>query len=258
MYITIITDCKDDNAKTRQTTRLSTLFSQPINFIGVDSDLEASGNLIDIIDASNSEEGIILVNVAPRHKEAKKWENGTPFGYFHYKNTLIISSIDGLTLSLVKKFNLTESINLMGIPEVLKSLLKQNIIDQNLYEHIVHTQFRSFEFVPRVAKWLSEDIKIPSTKYSLTEIKDAPNAIWWIDNFGNCKTTLTKNDIEVSEDINTKVGKLKYYSRLKLVPDDTPAIITGSSGIENNRFLEIVVQGKSAKEILSLKSGQEI
>ncbi len=251
-FVTVITDCYDDNARGRQTTRLTTLFKLPINFIGVNSDLEAAGNLIDTLDAAGDTNGIIIVNVAPRHKDAKKWENGTPFGYFYYKNILVISSIDGLTLSLVKKFNLVTEINLMDISSVLKSLLSENIIDQTLYKHVVHTQFRSFEFLPRVAKWLSNGINIPIENYFLENVNECPNTIWWIDNFGNCKTTLVKQELD---QINLK---LNYYDRLNLVPDDEVAIITGSSGINQNRFLEIVAQGKSAKDILNLKLGQEI
>jgi len=179
MFITVITDCQDDNAFGRQTTRLSQYFQYPITTVGVKNDLEAAGNLIDILDASEGSEGTVLVNVAPRHKEAKRWENGTPFGYFYYKNTLVISSIDGLTLSLVKKFSLVESINLMDIPTVLE------------------------------------------------------------------------NEISL-------LGGLNFYPRLKDVPDNEVALITGSSGLWEKRFLEIVVQGGSAANILKIKSGQAI
>ena len=97
MFVTLITDCKDDNALGRSTTRLSTLFDCNITTIGVngwDADLEAAGNLIDMLDASEGKKGVILVNVAPRHKSGKKWPNGTPFGYFHYKDTLVVISVD--------------------------------------------------------------------------------------------------------------------------------------------------------------------
>src|SRR5581483_8871590 len=161
MFITLITDCADDNALGRSTTRLSTLFSCPITTIGGNSDLEAAGNLIDALDAAGGQKGVILVNVAPRHKEAKKWPNGTPFGYFFYQETLVVASIDGLTLTLVKKFGLIDQINLMDIPTVVNTLAKNDVISKELAEHIIHTQFRSFEFLPRVAKWLIDGVQIP-------------------------------------------------------------------------------------------------
>lgn len=257
MFVTLITDCKDDNALGRSTTRLATFFECHITTVGVNSDLEASGNLIDVLDAAGGEKGVVLVNVAPRHQEAKKWPNGTPFGFFYYKETLVVASIDGLTLSLVKKLGLVDKINLMDIPEVVTTLADKKIISQELATHIIHTQFRSFEFLPRVAKWLTSKVPIPYNLYPITLIPDAPESIWWIDNFGNCKTTLVEKDVNFSEGQKktNKAGEFICYNRLKDVPNDRPALIIGSSGLEDNRFLEIVVQGGSASQTFNLKSG---
>ncbi len=257
MFVTLITDCRDDNALGRSTTRLSTLFDCHIATVGVESDLEAAGNLIDILDAANGEKGVILVNVAPRHKEAKKWENGTPFGYFYYKNTLVVSSIDGLTLSLAKKFRLVDNINLVDIPQVLEFLLQKRVITETVYHHIRHTQFRSFEYLPRVARWILDGPDLPIQNYSVENIADIPNRVWWIDNFGNCKTTIMEQELNPKEKevIETKIGKFVFYHRLKNVPDNNKAIISGSSGLEDKRFLEIVIQGKSAAKELGLKTG---
>ena len=266
MFVTLITDCKDDNALGRSTTRLSALFPNThITTMGVNSDLEAAGNLIDALDASEGKKGVLLVNVAPRHKTGKKWPNGTPFGYFycgagasaHYQKTLI-ASIDGLTLSLVKKFGLVEEIKLIDIPEVVTKLAQDKTITKELADRIIHTQFRSFEFLPRVAKWLSDDLFIPHNAYPISQIPDCPQAIWWIDNFGNCKTTLIEQDINFKEgqNVQTKFGNFKCCLRLKDVPDDQAAIIIGSSGLENKRFLEIVIQGQSAAKILNLTTKQ--
>lgn len=263
MFVTLITDCKDDNALGRSTTRLSTLFECNVTTIGVngwDADLEAAGNLIDMLDASEGKKGVILVNVAPRHKSGKKWPNGTPFGYFHYKETLVVISVDGLTMSLVKKLGIVNHVNVMDIPTVMKYLKQQRIVAKDLVEHISHTQFRSFEFLPRVAAWLAEGIEIPSEKYPLKNVPHVPKAIWWIDNFGNSKTTLLPEDIGFKAGKLVIIGdlKLKSYNRLKDVPEGKPALIIGSSGLDEKRFLEIVVQGKSAEKELNLKSGQEI
>ena len=51
MFTTFINDCKDDNARARQTSRVGSLLKTNLSFIGVDSDLEAGMQLIDIIDA---------------------------------------------------------------------------------------------------------------------------------------------------------------------------------------------------------------
>ncbi len=263
MFAAILTDCKDDNALGRSQVRLSQYVSCPITTVGVngwDADLEAAGNLIDLLDASEGKPGVIIVNVAPRHKSGKKWPNGTPFSYFHYKETLVVAAIDGLTLSLIKKLGIVDHVNLMDIPTVLSSLKDQGVIDQYLVDHISNTQFRSFEFLPRVAGWILDGLEIPYDKYSLTEVEDAPNAVWWIDNFGNIKTTLLPTEVgfKTGGKISTKFGDLSCYDRLKDVPDEQEALIIGSSGLAENRFLEIVVQGISAEKHFSITSGQDI
>lgn len=263
MFAAIITDCKDDNALGRSTVRLSQYVQCPITTVGVngwDADLEAAGNLIDLLDASEGKPGVIIVNVVPRHKGAKKWPNGTPFAFFHYKETLIVAAIDGKVLSLIKKFGLVDHVNIMDIPTVLESLEERGVITQEVVDHISNTQFRSFEFLPRVAGWLLDGLEIPAEKYMLTNVEDAPNSVWWIDNFGNVKTTLLESDVDfkVGEKVETKIGELVCYYRLKDVPDEEKALIIGSSGLGEKRFLEIVVQGVSAEKELSIISGQTI
>jgi len=113
--VTIINDCRDENAKGRQVTRAISLLKCPVSFIGVENDLEASGNLIDTMDALGESAGVILVNVAPRNGKGRKWGNGSPFGYFRYKKIIVVSSIDGLTLSLVKKLKLIKFVNILDL-----------------------------------------------------------------------------------------------------------------------------------------------
>lgn len=248
MNITIINDCKDENAEGRQLARVNSIFKCSANFIGVSSELEASGNIIDILDANGENQGVILVNVAPRNGKAKKYQNGTPFGYFWYKKTLVVSSIDGFTLSLVKKLCLTKIINVLDISKTLDILIENKLLSPHLKNHIINSQFRSYDFLPRVAFYIFKNKEIKSNKIRVEIIPDAPIAIWYVDNFGNCKTTILLNEINKKEGkfIEKKFDKLKYYPRLKDVPDKTAAVITGSSGLGEKRFLEIVIQGDNA------------
>lgn len=256
MFVTIINDCLDDNSFARQATKVAVLFGCPVNTVGVKSDLEAAGNLIDTLDAGEGKEGVILVNVAPRHGQAKKHSNGTPFGYFYYKQTLVIASIDGLTLSLVKKLKLVNEIRLLDIPDVCKWLEENSYINKAAFEHIIHTQFRSLEFLPRVAFWLKNSLDLPYKRLPIGWISDAPTAIWWVDNFGNCKTTLLLKDLNFKEGeiVATEFGDFKCRLRLQDVPDGEAAIIIGSSGLKDSKFLEVVIQGKSAHEALKLNT----
>jgi hypothetical protein len=257
MNTIIINDCRDANAAGRQVARAASLLGGPVSFVGVQNDLEAAGNLIDILDALEENPGVILVNVAPRHGKAKKWPNGTPFGYFWYKNILVVTTLDGLTLSLVKKFKLTEFVTILDIPNTLNDLIKAKILKENQRDSIINTQFRSYDFTPRAAAFLLKEKELKGEKLNINEIEDAPKAIWWIDNFGNCKTTLPQE--EYSKDkFSDKFSKLNFFERLKDVPDKTPGIIVGSSGIEDKRFLEIVVQGESATKNLNISVGDVV
>ncbi|MFH1253636.1 MAG: hypothetical protein V1664_04910 [Candidatus Uhrbacteria bacterium] len=258
MNITIINDCRDANAAGRQIARATALLNGPVSFIGITSDLTAAGNLIDTLDALEENPGVILVNVAPRNGAAKKWKNGTPFGYFWYKKILVLASIDGFTLSLIKKFGLAETINVFDIPEVLNYLVANNVLPKELETYITSTQFRSYDFLPRAAAFLINGQKLPTTPLSITEIPDVPPAVWWIDNFGNGKTTLLPEDLKNQTSLTTKFGSLPYFERLKDVPDKTTAVITGSSGLGEKRFLEIVVQGESAEKKFNLVIGEDI
>lgn len=260
MLITIINDCRDQNALSRQAIRTAALVGHPVHAIGVTSDIEASGNLVDMLDASEDKPAVVLVNVAPRNGKAKKWPNGTPFGYFRLQNALIITTIDGHSLSLVKKLNLVEDLHIVDVPEVIDYAVSEKLLPQELHDRIIISQFRSYDFMPRLAQWLTENIAIPSQPHDLKEVPELTHMVWWVDSFGNCKTTVLPEDIafEPGKTLETKIGSLSCYSRLKDVPNDQPGIVVGSSGYGANRFLEIVIQGKSAANHFSLQSGSKI
>ncbi|MFZ2193760.1 MAG: SAM hydroxide adenosyltransferase [Candidatus Moraniibacteriota bacterium] len=256
MIVTIINDCSDDNAVGRQVTRTSSILQCPVNYIRVNNEIEAAGNLIDALDALEERQGVILVNVAPRDAKAKKWKNGSPFGYFKYKNALIISTIDGLSLSLVKKLKLTNFINNLNIPVVVESLFKKGYITAEQKEYIINTQFRSFDFLPRIAEYIIKEKEVESDLIAIEEFAEIGEVIWWIDNFGNCKTTFLEE--ELPDNIIIKETYISHYKRLKDVPDKQAAFITGSSGLEKMRFVEIVVQGGSAKNYFDLSVGDKL
>lgn len=154
MFTALINDCRDDNARGRQALRVTQLFDCTPICVGVKNDREAAGNLVDLLDAAQGEPGVILVNVAPRHGEVKKWVNGTPFGAFWYQKTLVVSSVDGVTLSLARERSLISSFSLFDLPTVMAWAEKQHLLPSLQTEAVVHTQFRSYEFLPRVAVWL--------------------------------------------------------------------------------------------------------
>lgn len=270
MFTTIITDCKEENEKGRQITRYHQLGLGPATLVGVDSNLglaatiESAGNLIDILDASNGRPGVIVSNVAPRGYKEEDGENGTEFSYFWHNETLVIATIKGYNLSLIKKLHITETVRLAKLDVVLENAVFSGLLDENIARHILNSQFRSFDYVPRLARWIVDQEMLPTFPLSLQQIKDIPNAVWCIDAFGNAKTTILSNEVDFKEGqtIQTSLGELTFYNRLKNVPHGEPGMYIGSSGFEDKRFLEIAVQSadieNSAKNAFGLKVGTEI
>lgn len=239
----------------RQALRVASLFGgHYIDKIGVKSDLEAAGCLIDALDALGAREGgLVLVNVAPRHGKAKKWPNGSPFGYFHYYHTLVLASIDGLTLSLAKKLGCLTEINVFFVPAVTQVMAQHGLIPKKSIERINNSQFRSFDVIPHVAYCLLKGIRIPSVVTLVEEIvPDPPKAVWYVDCFGNVKTTILPEEVNFLkiDKLETRVGVLPCYHHLVDVPDGQVALVDGSSGLEDKRFLEIVAPGGKAAEML--------
>lgn len=262
--VTIINDCTDDNARMRQEMRTtSALDGLSIVYLGVPkfSSIAASGNLIDALDAAVQHPGIIMVNVAPRHGDAKRFKNGTPFGYFYYNGSLIIASVSEATLAMVKKLKLVETIRVLDIEEVLPIFAKAGVILEKHVPWILKTQFRSFNFVPRIAEYLAfHKPELPGEDFPLSEIADEPATVWWIDNFGNLKTSLIEADVDFKEGgkLTTVWGDFPFYNRLSDVPNGEFGCIVGSSGVGRSRFLELVVQGKSAEEKFGARIGDKL
>ncbi len=284
-----VNDCADDDARTRLTARSSEILGRNAGFIGVEDDLAGGVGIITALDAldgasdpkTRKHKNVILANVAPREGEAaKKYENGSPFCYFWHGNTLVVTTVDGLALSLVKKFNLTDAVQVLDTNATLAVLKRKGMISVDDEKRIRETQFRSYEFSPRIASYLLRYHDIPSAeRKDIKEIPDAPQAVWQVDKFakyGNAKTTLLSEDVFSPEivhalksgngngskdsvgSLKTKFGTLPVYRRLKDVPTSNVAVIVGSSGLGDKRLLEIVVQGGSAGKKFGLSAGNTI
>lgn len=260
MFVTIINDCRDANAFGRQATRAASLFGCAVHTLAVGGEIEAAGNLVDALDAGDGRKGVVLANVAPRHGAAKRWPNGTPFGWFRYGETIVAASVDGLMLSLAKKLGVIDGLRVFDIPEVMAAAAAHRLLPRETADYVVTTQFRSLEFLPRVAAWLSQGYDIPSAPLDLSAVADAPDAVWWVDNFGNCKTTVLPDDLDAFRDAEAIAGlaSLAHYDRLKDVPDGEAAFVTGSSGLGRNRFIEVVIQGGNASQRFGLRSGKPL
>ena len=124
---------------------------------------------------------------------------------------------------------------------------------------IANSQFRSYEYLPRLAKWLTDKKDVPSNEIEVPDLEAA--YVWCTDRFTenpeetvNCKTTA----LELSEIIDERLRQLPFYERLADVPRGEAAIVRGSSGYQTKRFLEVIVQGGSAAKTFDLKVGSKI
>lgn len=257
--IAYISDCRDENTKGRLCTRVASYFTGNVTFVGVRNEYEAGLNLVDVIDAYDGGKGIIFANVAPRHGKAKRWENGTPFGHLRFGDLDIFTTIDGFVLSLLQKLSGKKlEIAVYDIPPTVE---KMNL-DEELRDKIRKTQFRSFEYLPRLAREIMAGVKLPSERFA--EVPNMPNATCWADCFGNVKTSLLPEEIgfeigkKITLQINGQPVELLCFERLKDIPDGLVGLTVGSSGLGEKRLLEIMAQGSSATQKLGIESGMEI
>ena len=233
---TIITDCTDNNAEVRQELRFESLFGIKPSFLGVGKyapDIEAAGNLLDQLEAlrnlpvsrRDKTQVVVLVNVAPRGDAVKqKWDNGTPFCYARLGDTLVVSTYAGQALGLAKTHGLIDTIELLDMPTVTKAAVEWGELTEAQAERINHTQFRSLEFLPLVAYWLSTGRPVPSKEVEIDSLKAEKGLVWCTDNFVKAKTTL------LPEDVNFADGKTVTLA------DGTSAVcckrLAGETGLE--------------------------
>lgn len=276
----IITDCSDQNARSRQELRFTELFGSKPTFLGVGADVvlgegnkaadvEAAGNLLDLLDAINlpdnlksKRQTVVLVNVAPRGGKTKEiWENGTPFCYFRVNGTLVVSTFARRCLSLIRDLGQIESVELLDVPTVTEAAVEWGDLTADHAQRINDTQFRSFEFMPLVARWLCDGRPVPSISQPLKDIPAIDPSVWCVDSFGNVKTTLRPQDIDFEEGKVIELAdgdKVTCYTRLADVPRGVSAIVIGSSGYGPDRFLEVVIQRGNASKQHSLSIGSPV
>lgn len=259
---TIINDCRDPDAMMRQSVRITSLLGCGVVPTPVRTDFEASHELVNALDAAKGDErAVVFANVAPRNGHSRKWGNGTPFVYFEVENTLVLASVEGNTLSLAKKLGLLPNpLQLLEVKEVMLSLISQGKVEREEGEAIIHSQFRSFTFLPLAASFILSGENLPTTEYDAELIPEAEAWVVYKDNFGNCKTSLLPEDVEFTEGkvVRTRFGEFPCIPHLADVPDGETALTIGSSGYGEKRLLEIVINGDFAAKRLGIRIGAHI
>lgn len=248
IIIEVNTDCIDpENALIRQTLRYKSLFPHAeITFNKLShGDIPLLAGIIDKIDATSfgAVKHLIVCNVAPRTE--KRYDNGGPFCYVHIGNATIIGTPEAFVL--LRKLGIIKTVQQTDVRTVCTAFLSEAFE----VDRIARSQFRSFDYVPLLALWLSEGKTIPCLSLIL-ENEPIKEQVWLRDNFGNLKTTITSSEIEahvkkgkVKSAINGRKREFPFYERLSEVPLGVTAFIVGSSGYGESRFVELVAQGRA-------------
>lgn len=272
-FVGVITDCNDE-AMVAMTARLASWLDctaiPPIGVEGEHQDLQASHHLVRMLDATCGRPGVFLVNAAPRDAaEQAGYENGAPFGYFFYGKTLVVSTMHGRTLSLVKKLGIATTIRVVSIADVLKVAVEHGELNAETALRVENTQFRGFEFGPRLVEWLTRDCdtgesidwEVPSIEQDLSPTL-VGFAACYIDNFGNVKTNILPEqfDLKAGDTIQTAVRAkpIQYRHYFHDVKIGETAFVTGSHGINEQRLLELVIRKGRAADKYNVKVGDPI
>lgn len=264
--VTVVTDCSDANAAMRQKSRLATLFpGAHITVCGAQEDAAIALNVVDAVDAilgspTREAQGIVIANGAPRNGAQP---NGSRFGWCDLRHegrrVLLITTVDGSALSLLLRI---ADLN----PQVFATATAVSAI--GLSSRLLRPQFRSYEIVPAVAWHLARGGDLPSHSLEHSIPWLPYSQVAWVDNFGNCKTTIMARDVpwmqpgkEVGVTINAS-DRIAFtcYDTLTDAPVGELAIVVGSSGLgdRDTRFLELVIKMGSCAERLGLRVGVPI
>ncbi len=257
MKIHVFTDCVDKkNAKKRQIERYESLFpgaKVKCKKLNSKNYVPVLTGAIDVMDAVRfgAVPYIFIFNIASRTET--QYKNGAPFCFAKLGRSLIIGT--PWSFCMLKKLGVLNEVHITDVFEVCK-----NFVTKAEARRIAESQFRSFDYVPFLAKWLSENKNVPSKilKLSKVEIKEQ---VWHIDCFKNAKTTIPNSFLKGRKNgtfVKTEYGQLPFYRRLADVPVGTLAITQGSSGYSKFRFAEIVINGGKAAKRLGLKVGSEV
>ncbi len=202
---------------------------------------------------------VVFCNAAPRGKNGDA--NGAPFCYATIGNTLIIGHLE--TFFPLVNTGIIREIKKVDVLDVCTRFLSDEA------ERIAKSQFRGFDFLPLLAKWILDGKMVPSKSIILEKRKEY--RIWYNDVFANSKTTILYEDMPKFQ--NGDLVKLRsggksfelpcYHSlaeapNLDAVGEKTLALVKGSSGIFDKRFMEVIEKGGRAAERVAFQKGSQL
>ena len=137
--------------------------------------------------------------------------------------------------------------------------MKQDgFVPEELVDEVVGSQFRSYEFVPRLCAYIFAGHRVCSTEVPVSSAAKPFAKVAYIDCFGNCKTTVRADEVCSRGTVPTAWGELPYFEHLKDVPVGEAAVIRGSSGLPGKRLAEVVVNGGNAAQAHGIRVGDDV
>ncbi len=264
LSVRVISDCRDGNARMRYEDRFNAILpGAHVKVRRVRNDLQAAGNLVDAIQARRWRHGVIVLNVAPRNEAQERpadW-NGSPFGYVRVDSVDIFGTVEGDGFTLLQKvLGRRLELEVFEAAEVVKHL----DVDEDTRREMVESQFRSCEFVPDLMAVVLSGKPLPSRRgQQVSELTGS--WVWEVDCFGNLKTTILPEDVGFEagkvftfHDGRGRTFQVMAYRQLRQVPKGQPGLVIGSSGYQKKRWLELVVNGGSARKWFRIKRGELI
>lgn len=262
-----IYDMGDENSMARIELRLTALIGVVPTRWKTFHTLEAKGGIVDACDAVLGKRAAVMCGIAGREK-SKTGENGHTFVYGLIGETLVVCTTPMLGLLLKVKPELTlRKIDLPRFIESCRTDTKRRVF-----------QFRTFDAIPWWIKayFEREDLNALSVPYEPAPMA-LSSCVWQIDRRDdepfNLKLTNLSEDIERFEpgrEAEIRIIKcrgrktttwkkiVQCCSTLDEVDRGKPGIYVGSSGLEENRFLEFAYNGKSAARITGAKVGDHV
>lgn len=248
--IAIVSDC-GGQAMSRMTTRFHALHTDAV-CIPYESRslLEAAGNIVDAIDALNGRPGAVVCNSAPRRDT--RGTNGSAIVYFHIGNATIVSTVG--VLGLLKQL----------VPEMTARAVDVDNFMRNLGAERDTFNFRGLEVIPWILRCLRDGNYLEDVSVKHDVFPTVEPCVWLVDTIcgesTNLKLSVLRSEapwFKPGTEVEMRLGtaspkRIGCFERLTHIPEGQLGIYEGSSGLGNERFLEIAVMGGSAAGFLQV------
>lgn len=257
--IIFFTDCKDSNALARVFAHITArIKNSQVQCYGIESWQEAALNIANTVEVwikAGSKGNVVVGNIAPRTD--KNWENGAPFCFAWVQGNLIVATPYCFAV-LVKQ-------RLLNATEIFQTDVKDvciKFLSIKETKDISTTQFRSLWYVPRLIQWLLKYKTVPCKVLNSQYLPSLESlSIFYIDNFGNLKLTLSSGEFSLQKNGSEKIriGGREYaapafYNRLSDIPVGEIGFVVGSGA----DWVELILNGGTASLHFQAKIGEEI